>query len=71
MPLRIASSTRAWCRLRRINERITMAPDTPRRRTSVARNVYKYNELELWRVGPLLLDEDVSDGVADRDDGVN
>jgi len=49
----MASSTRAWCLLRRTKERTTIAPDTPRRRTSVARKVYKYNELELCKLGPL------------------
>jgi hypothetical protein len=36
VPFRMASSTRAWCRLRRMKERTTIAPETPRRRTKVA-----------------------------------
>jgi hypothetical protein len=53
VPFRMASSMRAWWRLRRTKERMTIAPETPSRRTSVARNVYRYSELELWRLGPV------------------
>jgi hypothetical protein len=39
VPLRIASSTIKRCRRRRMKERTTMAAETERRRTRVARNV--------------------------------
>jgi len=43
----MASSMTLWWRLLRRKERTTIAAEIPRRRTRVARNVYRYNELEL------------------------
>ena len=40
VPFRIASSTISRCRLRRTKERMTMAPETERSKTRVARKVY-------------------------------
>jgi len=69
VPFWIASSMRRWCRLRRINDLNTMAADTPSSRTRVARNVYKYNELELGGVELLLLlVVSVDDGDESEDD---
>lgn len=38
VPFWIASSMRRWCRLRRINDLITMAADTPSSKTRVAKD---------------------------------
>lgn len=46
VPLRIASSTMRRWRLRNTKERATIAEETPRRRTRVARKVYRYKEAE-------------------------